>query len=158
MPASIAAVSRAAGPDRPRNANETATPDRSLHALPPTPDRSPTMTTVAASNASTDRLPPTTTVADTLRRPYLQALTWAFTLFNSVRVLTYLPTIAAIIASGESNQHSLWTWLTWTGANLTMAAWLYEHNGQRVDRAVAVNIGNAAMCVATSAVILWTRL
>lgn len=29
-----------------------------------------------------------------------------------------------------------------------MAAWLSEHNGQRINRAVTVNIGNAAMCVA----------
>jgi hypothetical protein len=28
-----------------------------------------------------------------------------------------------------------------------MAAWLHERNGGRVDRAVAVNIGNAPMCL-----------
>jgi hypothetical protein len=92
------------------------------------------------------------------RERYLTVLTWAFTLFGSVRVLTYLPTIWAIHASGDSSQHSLWTWLTWFGANVTMAAWLYEHNGQRMNRAVGVNLVNAAMCLATSALIVWVRL
>ena len=83
-----------------------------------------------------------------LRRAYLVALTWAFTLFNSVRMLSYLPTMWAIYASGDSSQHSLWTWFTWLGANLTMAGWLYEQNGQRIGRAVIVNLGNATMCAA----------
>jgi len=84
-----------------------------------------------------------------VRSTYLAALTWAFTLFNSLRVVSYLPTMWAIQASGDSSQHSLWTWGTWLGANLTMAAWLYEQNGQRLDRAVIVNFGNAAMCAVT---------
>ena len=88
-------------------------------------------------------------LAEAGRTAYLAALTWAFTLFNSVRTLAYLPTMWAIWASGDSSQHSLWTWCTWLGANATMAAWLYEHNGQRVNRAVVVNIGNATMCAAT---------
>ena len=83
------------------------------------------------------------------RSTYLAVLTWAFTLFNSVRTLAYLPTMWSIWASGDSSQHSLWTWCTWLGANATMAAWLYEHNGQRINRAVMVNIGNATMCAAT---------
>lgn len=93
-----------------------------------------------------------------LRRGYLLVLTWAFTLFSAVRVFTYLPTIWAIQASGDSSQHSLWTWFTWAGANLTMAAWLYEHSDQRCNRAVAVNLVNAAMCLITSALIVALRL
>jgi hypothetical protein len=115
-----------------------------------------TATTAPANAASTDRLPPARAVAS-LRRHYLAGLTWAFTLFNTIRVLTYLPTIAALVASGDSSQHSLLTWLSWTGANLTMAAWLYEQNGQSINRAVCVNIGNAAMCLVTTAVIAWLR-
>jgi hypothetical protein len=85
-----------------------------------------------------------------LARPvYLAVLTWAFTVFNSIRVLAYLPTMWAIMASGDSSQHSLWTWCTWVGANATMAAWLFEQNGQRASRAVIVNVGNAAMCGVT---------
>lgn len=88
---------------------------------------------------------------------YLRCLTWAFTLFNSVRMLAYLPTVWAIHSHADSSQHSLWTWCTWLGANATMAAWLHEHNGQRINRAVAVNIGNTAMCALTVATILAHR-
>ncbi len=85
-----------------------------------------------------------------LARPvYLAVLTWAFTLFNSLRVFAYLPTMWAIMASGDSSQHSVWTWCTWLGANVTMAAWLFEQNGHRMERAVIVNVGNAAMCGVT---------
>ena len=91
------------------------------------------------------------------RALYVRGLTWAFTLFNSLRVVAYLPTIWAIYASGDSSQHSLWTWITWAGANATMAAWLYEHNGHRANRAIAVNLCNAAMCVGTCALIVACR-
>lgn len=92
------------------------------------------------------------------RAGYLSALTWAFTLLNSARVLSYLPTLWALIGSGDSSQHSLWTWGMWTGANLTMAAWLYEHQGQRWNRAVAINLVNASMCAATFVVIAALRI
>lgn len=87
------------------------------------------------------------------RPQYLALLTWAFTLFNSLRMLAYLPTLWAIHTSADSSQHSLWTWCTWLGANATMALWLYEQNGQRVSRAVLVNFGNATMCTITVALI-----
>lgn len=80
------------------------------------------------------------------RAAYLSVLSWAFTLSSSLRVISYLPTMWAIQASGDSSQHSLWTWTTWLGANLTMAAWLYEHNGQRLNRAALANLCNATMC------------
>jgi hypothetical protein len=38
-----------------------------------------------------------------------------------------------------------------------MAAWLCEHNGQRVDSAVAVNLGNAIMCLGTALLIVCYR-
>ena len=88
----------------------------------------------------------------------LHLLTWAFTLFNSLRILAYLPTIATIWSQADSSQHSLWTWCTWLGANATMAAWLHEHNGQRIDKAVAVSMGNAVLCAATVVVILAFRV
>lgn len=103
--------------------------------------------------------PPTAVQVPAARHPlYLALLTWSFTLFSSVRVFADLPTIAAIVRSGDAGQHSLWTWLTWLGANATMAAWLYEHNGQRVNKAIAVNAANAAMCAVTAGVILLHRL
>ncbi|MBL8331100.1 MAG: hypothetical protein JNJ71_19845 [Rubrivivax sp.] len=92
------------------------------------------------------------------RQLYLALLTWAFTLFNSVRVFSYLPTLWAIHLSGDSSQHSLITWLTWLGANVTMTLWLYEHNGQRCNRAVMVNASNAVMCLLTSLLIGCHRL
>ncbi|HOB93107.1 MAG TPA: hypothetical protein PKL46_03510 [Aquabacterium sp.] len=99
--------------------------------------------------------PHTVTLA---RATYLQWLTWLFTLFNSVRVLAYLPTIWAIHATGDSSQHSLVTWLTWAGANTTMAAWLYEQNGQALNRAIAVNLCNTVMCLLTCGLILAYRI
>ena len=104
----------------------------------------------------------TTTTASVTAPPpapttYLSVLTWLFTLFNSVRVLAYLPTLWAIVASGDSSQHSLLTWVTWIGANATMAAWLYEHNGQQMDKAIGVSLANATACAFTAVVILWFR-
>ena len=91
------------------------------------------------------------------RARYLAALSWSFAFFNSLRLLAYLPTIWAIFESADSHQHSILTWLTWAGANLTMAAWLFEQSGQRMTRAVAVNLGNAVLCLATLVVILAYR-
>lgn len=91
------------------------------------------------------------------RRFYLRVLTWAFTLLDSVRVLSYLPTMWAIQASGDSSQHSLLTWGTWLGANLTMAACLRETGGGKCNKAIAVNLANSTMCVATIALIAWHR-
>jgi hypothetical protein len=92
------------------------------------------------------------------RRSYLLLLTWAFTTFNAVRMLSYLPTLWAIHASGDSSQHSLWTWITWLGANATMAVWLYEQNGRQIHRAVLVNACNALMCLATVVLITAHRI
>ena len=76
------------------------------------------------------------------RSLYRSVLTWLFTVFSSVRVVTYLPAIAAIVASGDSSQHSLWTWGTWLGSNLTMAIWLWEQNGRHANQAVWANLCN----------------
>ena len=91
------------------------------------------------------------------REVYLRVLLWSFTLFNLVRLATYVPTIWAIGASGQSDQHSLVTWIGWTLSNLTMALWLYERGGQRMDGAVALNFGNALMCGVIGGLITWYR-
>ena len=88
---------------------------------------------------------------------YLTALNWSFAFFNSTRLVTYLPTMWAIHASGDSSQHSLLTWLSWVGANASMAAWLYESNQRRLNKAVAINLGNALMCLATTVLIGYYR-
>ena len=102
--------------------------------------------------------PTKTTGSITRRLLYLTVLNWTFTAFNSIRVLGYLPTMLAIMASRNSSQHSVLTWITWLGANGTMAAWLYEQNGQRLSKAVMVNIGNTTMCLITTMVIVWYRI
>ena len=91
------------------------------------------------------------------RAHYLGVLSCLFALFSSARLVSYLPTMWAIQASGDFSQHSLWTWCTWLGANLTMAAWLYEQSGQRVGKAVAVSAANATMCAVTVLVIAMQR-
>ncbi len=87
----------------------------------------------------------------------LTLLSGAFALFNGLRIVAYLPTLAAIQTSGQADQHSLFTWLTFLGANLTMALWLHEQNGRHINRAVAVNAFNAFMCGAIAASIAWLR-
>lgn len=89
---------------------------------------------------------------------YLVVLGTAFALFGSLRVVSYLPTLLAIIESGDSQQHSLWTWGLWLGSNLTMALWLREQHGGRWTSAAVLSGVNAAMCAATVTVILAFRL
>lgn len=89
---------------------------------------------------------------------YIRLLGMAFALFFTLRVVSYLPTLLAIHASGDSNQHSLWTWGTWLGSNFTMAAWLYEESGRRLNRVVGLNLCNAAMCAATVGLIVFYRV
>ena len=61
-------------------------------------------------------------------------------------------------SAGDSSQHSLLTWVTWVGANATMAAWLFEHNGRRLNCAIAVSACNSLMCLATSILIVAYRV
>ena len=127
-------------------------------SAPDTPTLAPVSTASAARAASTADAGGASGVRQVWRTRYLFVLTWAFTLLNSARVLSYLPTLWALTSSGDSSQHSLWTWGMWMGANITMAAWLYEQQGQRWNRAVAVNLVNASMCAATFLVIAALRV
>lgn len=90
-------------------------------------------------------------------RRSLSLLSGTFALFNGLRIVAYLPTLAAIQGSGHADQHSLLTWFIFLGANLTMALWLRQQNGARLSRAVAVNAFNALMCGAIAASIVWVR-
>lgn len=85
-------------------------------------------------------------------------IAWGFALLSTLRILAYLPTLAAIHASGRADQHSILTWVTFLGANIAMAAWLCEQNGFRLNRAILVNLANALMCAAIAGLIAWTRM
>ncbi|MFO1345991.1 MAG: hypothetical protein U1E85_06815 [Rhodocyclaceae bacterium] len=87
----------------------------------------------------------------------LSLLSGAFAFFNALRIIAYLPTLLAIHAEGQTDQHSLLTWLCFLGANATMAMWLYEQNGHRMNRAISVSACNAVMCAAIAASIAWLR-
>jgi len=82
-------------------------------------------------------------------------LSGSFALFNFLRIFAYLPTLLAIQSDGHAEQHSLFTWLAFLGANLTMALWLHEQDGRRLNPAVAFNVANALLCGAIAATIAW---
>jgi len=88
---------------------------------------------------------------------YQTVLNACFALFSTTRLLTYMPTFWAIQQSANSSQHSLITWAAWVCSNAVMAAWLYENNGRRVNRAIAVTAGNSLMCMVACALIVWFR-
>lgn len=126
---------------------------------PTSADPPPAFVVGAAGDAASTLLPACGEGAGGRRHPiYRQFLTWTFTLFNTLRVLSYLPTLWAVYRSGDSSQHSLATWFIWFGANLTMAVWLYENNGRRLDRVIGMNLFNASMCLATLALVLFYQL
>lgn len=120
----------------------------------------------ASAGLPTFRAPiiPTPEASDPSQRPmitrsrYLAVLGVMFSLFSSARVIAYLPTIWAVVTTGHSSQHSLWTWLTFLGGNVTMAVWLWENNSRRCNAAVAASGSNSLMCLAIIAAIVWTRL
>lgn len=92
------------------------------------------------------------------RAAYLRILASVFALFSAARLVAYLPTIWAVAISGDSSQHSLWTWLTFVGGNASMALWLWEQNGRSGNRAIVISASNALMCLVIVGVIVWTRL
>jgi hypothetical protein len=63
-----------------------------------------------------------------------------------------------IYASADSSQYSMLTWLAWIGSNASMALWLFENNGRRLNKAIVVSAGNALMCLATCALIAAYRI
>lgn len=85
-------------------------------------------------------------------------LAWLFAAFSSLRLISYFPTMMSIVASGDSSQHSLWTWGIWIGANLTMAGSLYEQAARRLTIAALVTLANSGMCIATALIVAHHRL
>jgi hypothetical protein len=80
---------------------------------------------------------------------YRQLLLGAFAGFNALRMVSYLPMLWAIHASGQSSQHSLWTWFIWLGSNLATGLWHLERQDRRFDATSAVLLTNAFMCAVT---------
>ena len=91
------------------------------------------------------------------RKTYIAALNRFATLTGGIRALTYVPTIFTLMASANSNQHSLWTWFSWILASGTMSLLLYERNDRKVDSVILIQLTNTFMCVVTTAVVLWYR-
>lgn len=82
---------------------------------------------------------------------YLHLLTWAFTLFNQVRVAAYVPTVWAIHQIGNSTQQSLWTWLTWLGPTPRwQPGYMSTKDSGRTKR--WQSLGNAAMRLLTTVI------
>jgi hypothetical protein len=92
-----------------------------------------------------------------VRAAYLAVLNWSFAVLSSLRLLSYLPTMWAIHQSGNSSQHSVLTWLVWTGANAVMAASLYERGDRRMNKLILVNAANAAQCLVMSLLVACYR-
>ena len=93
----------------------------------------------------------------TKRQVYRKLLNGATSLFGGIRVFTYVPTIMTLMASSDSSQYNISTWLLWLVANATISASIYEYNGRRMDRLVIINALNALMCGVTTLVILYYR-
>lgn len=89
---------------------------------------------------------------------YLAALAWAFVFWNSVRILTYVPTLRLLLKPGASAEHySIATWASWVLSNATLALYLFEAGGRTLNSLVLLNTGNALMCFVTCALIVRLR-
>ena len=92
------------------------------------------------------------------RAAYLAALAWAFVFWNSVRILTYLPTLRLLLKPGASAEHySVATWASWVLSNATLALYLFEAGGRTLNSLVLLNTGNALMCFVTCTLIVRLR-
>ena len=92
------------------------------------------------------------------RAAYLSALAWAFVFWNSVRILTYVPTLRLLLQPGASAAHySVATWASWVFSNATLALYLFETGGRTLNSLVLLNAGNALMCLVTCALIVRLR-
>jgi hypothetical protein len=89
---------------------------------------------------------------------YLTAVSWAYVFWNTVRILTYLPTVRMLLQPDASaRHHSLASWGSWVLSNLTLALYLFEQSGHAFNALVLLNSGNALMCCITCALIVRLR-
>ena len=81
---------------------------------------------------------------------YLALLSALFVFWNSVRILTYVPTIRKLMhPTASGRDYSLATWGAWVCSNGFFALYLWEHGGRRLDAMVLLNCGNTLMCLVT---------
>jgi hypothetical protein len=81
---------------------------------------------------------------------YLNLLSATFVFWNSVRILTYVPTILKLKKSGASaRDYSLATWASWVLSNGFFALYLWEQSRRELNEMVILNCGNTLMCLVT---------
>lgn len=84
-------------------------------------------------------------------------LAGSFILFNTLRVLFYLPQIGKLVkARNNLATHSLFTWFSWVFANLTTGLLFYQQSN-RLDDKVLLNMASAFMCAVVVGIILYKR-
>jgi TRAP-type uncharacterized transport system fused permease subunit len=70
-----------------------------------------------------------------------------FYIFNLGRVFTYYPTIRKLRTPGcTGDGQSVWTWITWTLANGTLALHVYVVSAYQSNDLVWLNLANMVMC------------
>ena len=85
---------------------------------------------------------------------WLAFLSVMFVFWNSVRILTYVPTIRKLTRPGASaRDYSLATWGSWVLSNGFFALYLWEQAGRELNSMVLLNAGNTAMCLVTCVLI-----
>jgi hypothetical protein len=81
---------------------------------------------------------------------YLSLLSAMFVFSNSVRILTYVPTILKLKRPGASaKDYSLATWASWVFSNGFFALYLWEQSQRDLNAMVVLNCGNTLMCLVT---------
>ncbi len=81
---------------------------------------------------------------------------YLFTIFNGLRVFSYLPQIVRVARDRHgASAISYATWLLWTGANATTG--LYAHINLHDNMLAVINWLNAACCVLVVALTAYKR-
>jgi hypothetical protein len=89
---------------------------------------------------------------------YLGFLSAMFVFWNSVRILTYVPTILMLNKPNASaKDYSLMTWASWVLSNGFFALYLWEQGQRELNSMVVLNCGNTLMCLVTCFYIIKLR-
>lgn len=71
-----------------------------------------------------------------------------FCIFNVGRLFTYFPTIAKLRAAGcTGDGQSVWTWICWILANISLSYYAYIASKYQVTDFVWINLVNTFMCL-----------